>query len=118
LEISLNGEALQFDQDRLQVAGGDEVILCFKNVSSLSQHNWVLVQDGTKDDVAARGLEAGPDDDWVQPGDPNIVAHTRLVKPGEEGEVRFSAPPTGTYQFVCTFPGHNVTMVGNFVVTP
>ena len=118
LEISVNGEGLQFDQDKLQVAAGTEVVLCFKNVASLNHHNWVLVQDGTKDKVAKLGLEAGPDDAWVQPGDPNVVGHTRLVKPGEEGEVRFGAPPTGTYQFVCTFPGHNFTMFGDFVVTP
>ena len=28
----------------------------------------------------------------------------------------FSAPPPGTYQFVCTFPGHSFTMFGEFVV--
>ena len=55
---------------------------------------------------------------WVQPADPDVVAHTALVKPGEEGEVRFTAPPSGTYQFVCTFPGHNFAMFGDFVVTP
>lgn len=118
LEVSTKGDALQFDQDRLQVAPGTEVVLCFSNASRLSQHNWVLVKAGTKDDVARRGLEAGPDNDWVQPGDPDVIAHTRLVNPGETGEVRFTAPPAGTYQFVCTFPGHNFTMFGDFVVTP
>lgn len=32
-------------------------------------------------------------------------------------EVRFTAPPPGNYQFVCTFPGHNFTMFGVFEVT-
>ncbi|MEE8159467.1 MAG: plastocyanin/azurin family copper-binding protein [Dehalococcoidia bacterium] len=118
LEISVNGDALQFDKDKLQVAADTEVILCLINVSVINQHNWVLVQDGTKDDVAARGLEAGPDNDWVQPGDPDVVANTGVVKPGEGGEVSFTPPPTGTYQFVCTFPGHNITMYGDFAVTP
>ncbi len=118
LEISVNGDALQFDKDRLEVPAGTKVILCFENVSGVNQHNWVLVKDGTKDDVAARGLEAGPDNDWVQPGDPDVVANTGVVKPGEGGEVSFTPPPAGTYQFVCTFPGHNITMVGDFVVTP
>ena len=118
LEISVNGDFLQFEQDKLQVAPDTEVALCLKNVSVINQHNWVLVQDGTKDDIAARGLEAGPDNDWVQPGDPDVVANTGVVKPGEGGEVSFTPPPAGTYQFVCTFPGHNFTMFGDFVVTP
>ena len=85
LEISVKGDALQFDQDRLQVATGTKVALCFNNVSRLNQHNLVLVQDGTKDEVAKRGLEAGPDNDYVQPEDPDVIAHTRLLKPGAEG---------------------------------
>jgi azurin len=118
LEISVKGDILQFDTDGLQVAAGSEVVLCFSNESRLSQHNWVMVKAGTKDDVAKRGLEAGPDNDYVQPEDPDVIAHTRLVNPGETGEVRFTAAPAGTYQFVCTFPGHNFTMFGDFVVTP
>ena len=118
LEISLKGETLQFDQDRLQVAAGTEVVLCFSNVSNFGQHNWVLVQDGTKNDVAWRGMAAGPDNDWVQPGDADVAAHTKLVDPGVSGEARFTAPSSGTYQFVCTVPGHNFTMFGDFIVTP
>ena len=30
--------------------------------------------------------------------------------------VKFTAPSAGTYQFVCTFPGHNFTMFGDFTV--
>ena len=118
LEIRVRGDLLQFDKDKLQVAAGSEVVLCFGNPASLNQHNWVLVQDRTGNDVAQRGLVAGLDDDWVQPEDQDVIAHTRLLKPGEQAEVRFTAPPAGAYQFVCTFPGHNFTMLGDFVVTP
>lgn len=118
LEISVKGDALQFDRDRFEVAAGTGVVLCFKNVSSFSQHNWVMVQDGTGNDVAKRGLEAGPGNGWVQPGDTDVIAHTRLVNPGEAAELRFTAAPAGTYQFVCTFPGHNFTMFGDFIVAP
>ena len=118
LEISVNDDFFEFDQDQLQVAEGDEVALCFRNVSVINRHNWVLVREGTKDGVATQGLEAGPDNDYVQPGDPDVVARTDLIKPGEVGEARFTAPPAGPYQFVCTFPGHNFTMFGDFMVTP
>ena len=32
LEISVNGAALEFDEDRLEKAAGTEVVLCFNNV--------------------------------------------------------------------------------------
>ena len=51
-----------------------------------------------------------PDNDWVQPGDLDVIAVVKLLGPGQRGEVRFTSPPAGTYQFVCTLPGHNLTM--------
>ena len=68
--------------------------------------------------MAAAGTTAGPANNWIPPDDNRVIAHTRLLDPGETGEVRFAAPPVGTYQFVCTFPGHNFTMFGEFEVTP
>jgi azurin len=118
LELSANGDALTFDKERLEVASGSEVVLSFNNVSTFNLHNVVIVQDGTKDDVATRGTIAGPDNDWVEPGDAAVVAYTKVLGPGEIGEVSFTAPAAGTYQFVCTFPGHNFTMFGDFVVIP
>ena len=119
LQIGVIGDALQFDQSEFaQILAGQEVVLTFSNSSGINQHNWVLVQPGTKDTVALRGTTAGPGQDWLQPDDPDAIAHTKLLDPGETGEVRFTAPPAGTYQFVCTFPGHNATMFGDFVVVP
>ena len=118
LQVSVKGDALQFDKDKFEVAAGAEVVLVFSNVSGINQHNWVLVQAGTKDDVASRGTTAGLSSDWIQAGDPDVIANTKLLAAGEIGEARFTAPAPGAYQFVCTFPGHNFTMFGNFVVGP
>ena len=118
LQISVVGNNREFDKDELTAKAGSEVTLTFKNVSTLEQHNWVLVRAGTKNAVAVRGLE-WPGDDWVQPGDPDVIANTRLLDPGETGEVRFTAPEApGAYVFVCSFPGHFVTMFGDFEVIP
>ena len=109
---------MEFDKNKFEVAAGTEVILIFNNVSTISQHNWVMVQAGQKDAVAARGAVAGASNDWIEPGDPDVITNVRLLNPGESDQVRFAAPPAGTYQFVCTFPGHNFTMFGDFVVNP
>lgn len=117
LGISVNGDALEFDKSEFSVGAGSQVVLTLNNVSTVNQHNWVLVKAGTKDVVSARGTAAGPANDWVQPDDPDAIEYVRLLAPGEAGEVSFAAPPPGTYQFVCTFPGHNFTMFGDFEVT-
>ena len=78
----------------------------------------VTIDAGTKDDVASRGTGAGPANNWIQSGDLDVIAHTRLLDPGETVEIKFAAPPPGIYQFVCTFPGHNLSMFGEFLVTP
>ena len=118
MQVGVNGDALEFDKDRLEVAAGSEVVLVFNNGSRLFQHNLVIVQAEQKDAVATRGTVAGPDNGWIEPGDPDIIASSLLLDPGQTGEVRFIAPQAGAYQFVCTFPGHNVTMFGDFVVAP
>jgi len=117
LQIGVNGEALEFDTGGLSVAAGSNVVLTFSNSSVVNGHNWVLVTAGTKDDVAAAGTAAGPDSDWVPAGDDRVLASTKLLDAGTTDDVEFTAPPAGTYQFVCTFPGHNFTMFGDFEVT-
>ena len=115
-EISVNGDALQFDTSSFTVNAGSQVTMTLTNVSTVFQHNWVLALNGTKDPVALRGTSS-PTTDWVQSDDPDVIDHTKLLAPGAAGSVTFTAPPPGTYQFVCTFPGHNITMFGTFEVS-
>ena len=116
LQVGVEGDALEFDTSSLTATAGSEVVLTFSNVSAINQHNWVLVQTGTKDDVAAAGSVAGPANDWIPTDDDRVLFHTKLLDPGGSEEIRFTLE-SGTYQFVCTFPGHNFTMFGDFEVT-
>ena len=116
LTIACAGDALEFDGASFTVAAGNRVELTLDNNSALNQHNWVLVNDGTKDDVSQRG-SSYPDNGWLDPGDPDVIAFTPLLDTETVGSVGFVAPSAGTYQFVCTFPAHNVTMFGAFEVT-
>ena len=116
LAIGVNGDALEFDSSSFSVSSGMEVTISISNSSGINQHNWVLVKAGTKDAVSTRGT-SHPTTDWLEPGDADVIASTKLVDPGATGQVSFTAPSPGTYQFVCTFPGHNITMFGDFEVT-
>ena len=117
LEVGVNGEALEFDVDSLSVPAGAAIFLRFDNSSIVYQHNWVLVTMGTKDDVSTAAAEAGPEYDWLPPDDPRVLAATGLLDAGVTGSVSFTAPAAGVYEYVCTFPGHNFTMHGEFLVT-
>lgn len=116
LDVGVAGETLAFDTHSISATSGAEVTISVTNPSSNNTHNLVIVQAGTKDAVATDGTAAGPANAWVSPGDSRVIAHTKLLTPGVDGAVTFTAPAPGTYQFVCTFPGHNFTMFGDFVV--
>ena len=118
-EIASVGEEFKFDQSILSAKAGTVVALIFKNTAKTPglQHNWVLVKAGTKDQVATAGTAVGPTNDWIPQKDDRVIANTKLVDPGKTGEVQFTAPAAGTYQFVCTYPGHNITMFGEFTAT-
>ena len=110
------GDILAFNTASIAVDSGSEVTITFSNPSSVNTHNFVVVQQGTKDAVATDGITAGPDNNWLPVNDSRVIASTVLIGPGETGQVIFTAPAPGVYQFVCTFPGHNFTMFGDFIV--
>jgi uncharacterized cupredoxin-like copper-binding protein len=120
-EIGVLGEELLFDTERITVTASQSVRLVFRNTSTTSEHNWVLVRGG--EDVALRvdqaGSIAGASQGYL-PGKKNdIIDHTRLLAAGENTEITFSAPAPGTYMYICTVPGHyEAGMKGELVVTP
>ena len=117
IDISVNGDSLQFDLATMSAPAGEEIVVNFHNSSSVNTHNWALVEAGTKDEVASDGTAVGPTNHWLPVNDSRVLASTILVGPGASAAANFTAPAAGTYQFVCTFPGHNFTMFGEFVFT-
>jgi len=116
LVIDAVGDSLEFSSASMSVPAGAEVVVTFNNSSSVNSHNWALVEAGTKDAVATDGLAAGPGANWLPVDDSRVLGATIVLGPGESGDVVFTALAAGTYQFVCTFPGHNHTMFGDFTV--
>jgi len=116
LAIDVDGDNLKFNTDSLSATAGADVVVTFNNSSSVNSHNWAVVEAGTKDAVATDGLAAGQDNNWLPANDSRVIGSTILLGPGESADATFTAPAAGTYQFVCTFPGHNFTMFGEFTV--
>jgi azurin len=117
LTLGTDGDNLAFDKNIIEVKAGAKVSLTFKNnvkTSGLS-HNWVLVKAGQEASVASDAMQAGEDKAWFADG-ANVIAHTKLVPPGGSDTITFTAPSAGDYSFICTYPGHNMTMKGIFRV--
>ncbi|MDA0875102.1 MAG: plastocyanin/azurin family copper-binding protein, partial [Bacteroidetes bacterium] len=105
---------LQFDRTSIDVKAGSRVELVLDNDDDM-MHNFVVVAPGASDaigDAALRlGLE-GPDKGYVPDSD-QVLFHTSLLEPGTRETIYFQAPTQpGTYEFLCTFPGHAFTMRG------
>ena len=115
LKIAPKGEQLLFDQTSFSVKAGEKVKLTLNNTSGM-QHNWVLVTPGTADKVAQDSITAGAAKGWLAFG-PNVLAHTKLVDAKKSDTIEFVAPTKpGDYPFICTFPGHAMTMKGILTV--
>jgi azurin len=113
-------EGLRFNVASFDVKPGARVRLDFANPSDML-HNLVIVRPGTGTKVGEAALRLGLDGtkmDYV-PRTDDVLYHTALLEPQKSESVYFVAPDTpGDYPFVCTFPGHYVTMLGTMRVRP
>ncbi|AGN79855.1 azurin [Pseudomonas sp. GD03651] len=78
-------------------------------------HNWVLAKKEDIKGVTTDGAAAGEADDYIQPGDQRVLAHTRLIGGGEKDSVTFDTRVLQTgqaYAFFCSYPFHSTMMKG------
>lgn len=120
-EIVIEGnDQMKFNLSEIKVKAGETVTLTLKHVGKLPKaamgHNWVLLKPGT--DINAFGAKASKfkDNGYIPENSDAIIAHTELVGGGEETTITFEAPEAGTYDFICSFPGHYALMKGKFIV--
>ena len=104
LNVTSPGEQLAFSPSRLEATANQQVTVTYMNGSTAQNHNWVLVKGG--DEIAAKvnDATAGSGGEARVGGD--VLAATKVVVGGASETVTFAAPPTGTYIFLCTVPGH------------
>ena len=118
LEIG-TAPGLKFDQSNLTVVAGSSVKLTFNNTDDMP-HNFVLVAKNKADEVGIAATKLGLDGAALSfvPEIDAVIAHTNLLAPHEIESIYFTAPEVpGAYPFLCTFPGHYLTMRGVLTVT-
>ncbi|NWA28987.1 azurin [Pseudomonas gingeri] len=82
-------------------------------------HNWVLSKASDMAGIAADGMGAGIDKNYLKDGDTRIIAHTKIIGAGEKDSVTFDVSKLTageSYEFFCSFPGHNSIMKGAVVL--
>ncbi|QQZ42696.1 azurin [Pseudomonas sp. SK3(2021)] len=82
-------------------------------------HNWVLSKSADMAGIATDGMAAGIDKDYLKPDDSRVIAHTKIIGAGEKDSVTFDVSKLAageSYEFFCSFPGHNSMMKGAVVL--
>jgi azurin len=116
-----SSDQMRYSAGRIDVKAGQDITIELKNAGTLPKeamgHNFVLLKPGVDPLAFATKSIAAKATDYV-PADAadQVVAHTKLLGPGETDSIKLAAPAPGTYPFVCTFPGHAALMNGQLVV--
>jgi len=109
---------LQFDISEIRVKAGSKVQLTFNNQDDML-HNFIITQPEAANLVGEAALALGlqGSEKHYVPDLPEVLFHTNLLQPESSETIFFVAPTkTGTYEYVCTFPGHHAQMRGKLVV--
>jgi azurin len=110
------GDDVAFNTQTLTAEAGSKIVVNFTNKSSGKEFNWVLSQPGKMLRVVTDGQSEGEANGYLKQNDENVIAHTKLLQPGESDSITFDAPATGEYPFFCTFPGFYTRLNGTLTI--
>lgn len=121
VEVTIEGnDRMQFNLDEIKVEAGQTVVLTLKHVGKLPKaamgHNWVLLTQGTDIQEFGAAASKAAGNDYIPEDTDNVIVNTELIGGGQETTIEFTAPEAGTYDFICSFPGHYALMKGKFIV--
>jgi azurin len=122
VEFNLTGnDQMLFNLKSMVVKEGDEVIVNFENIGKMPKetmgHNFVLLKPNVDPSEFATKAMQAKDNEYIPEDElENIIVYSKLIGPGEKTVIEFTAPLKGTYKYICSFPGHYITMQGNLIV--
>ncbi|MEM8998770.1 MAG: azurin [Bacteroidota bacterium] len=115
-----SNDLMQYDKNELRVKAGKKVTLTLRHTGKLEKlvmgHNFVLLKTGTDIGGFATDAAASRENDYIPEGTESVIVHTKMLGGGESTTITFDAPAVGTYDFICSFPGHYSVMQGKFIV--
>ncbi len=109
---------MKFDKEFFSVTAGQKIKLTLNNNDDML-HNLVITLPGKATSVGEAALKLGLDGEAMHyvPRSDEVLFHTKILQPETAESIYFVAPTEpGTYEFVCTFPGHYMSMRGKMQV--
>jgi len=105
---------LKYSVALLTVKPGAKIKLTFNNIDDML-HNIVFTVPGAADQVGELALKLGLNGEVMSyvPNSSSVLYHSKLLQPKESETIYFTAPEKpGDYPYVCTYPGHYLSMKG------
>ncbi|SRR5690606_4505481 len=112
-----SNDQMQFDKNELKVPAGEPVSLTLKHTGKMAKnvmgHNLVILKQGVDFKDFAEKAALAADSEYIPSSEKmNIIAHTKVIGGGESDTIEFTIDEPGTYEYLCTFPGHYAIMRG------
>lgn len=120
--VTIEGnDQMQYSVNAFTVKAGSQVTVTLRNVGQLPKnamgHNFVLLNSGSDVKTYAEVAFGAATTDYIPANPPvPVIAHTKLLGPGESDTITFTAPTAGQYPYLCSFPGHYGVMQGVMTV--
>ena len=115
-----SNDGMRFDVRKINVSSGQKVRVTLTHTGKLDKrimgHNVVFLTNGVKPSAFAVKAAAARDNDYIPEGTTQVIAHTKMIGGGETAIIEFIAPEAGTYNYICSFPGHYAMMKGKLIV--
>ncbi|MCL2831239.1 MAG: azurin [Betaproteobacteria bacterium] len=124
MDIEAN-DTMKYNKDSVTISKKcKEFTVNLKHVGKMPKasmgHNWVLTTKADMQGVVSESIKAGVANDYINPSNTKVIAHTKMIGGGETTSVAVSTSKltAGTdYMFFCSFPGHAALMKGTVKVT-
>jgi azurin len=113
--VEINADdKMRYDNTAFEAKPGQKISVTLKNIGTTPKfsmgHNFVMLNRNINVQNVHTFLDAASTEashDYVPPNSKDVIAHTKLLGPGETETVTFNAPfIPGEYLYLCSFPGH------------
>jgi azurin len=109
-------DKMRYDVTAFDAKPGQKIQVTIKNIGTTPKfsmghrHNFVMLDKTVTTSNVTKFLDAASTEaahDYVPPSSKEVLAHSKLLGPGETDTVTFTAPHVpGEYLYLCSFPGH------------
>ena len=122
IAIIINSDdfSMKFDKKEIIAFIGQKITLTLNHTGKLDKlvmgHNFVLLKKGVNTNEFGIKASSEKENEYIPDGGNQVIAHTKLIGGGETDTITFDAPEKGTYEFICSFPGHYMSMKGKLII--